>query len=253
MKAGDYRERFYRAWAQAKDLYTFRISCGETDLQISALPPGRLGETWTLKLENTAQELVRKYRTQILKTIKRFPEFLTSLQPLALHTEFEITDRMLEMSSLAGVGPMAAVAGAIAEFVGHDLLSIADEIIVENGGDLFIRSMRERAVLIYAGEDSPYKNKLLLRVRGRDLPLGIASSSGRIGHSLSLGNTDVALITACSAITADAFATAIGNLVKHADDIPQAMEFAARCKEIEGGLILIGSKLGIWGEIELLE
>ena len=116
-----------------------------------------------------------------------------------------------------------------------------------------MRSMKDRTVLIYAGEDSPFKNKLLLNVRGRDAPMGIASSSGHIGHSLSLGNTDAALIRAQSAITADAFATAVGNLVKHADDIPQAIEFASRCGEIEGGIILIGDKLGIWGEIELLE
>ena len=247
MRATDYSERFYRAWTQAKDLLTYRVRCGETDIQVSAKPVGSATD-----LKNRTRQLVNLYRSQIKKFIVRHPHFLYSLKPLALQTEYEIIHGMLEKSALAGVGPMATVAGAIAEHVGLELLPFTEELLIENGGDLFMSSRRDRTVLIYAGEDSPFSNKLRLRFRGRETPIGICTSSKHIGHSLSFGNADVSLIIAGSAITADAFATAVGNMVKSEEDIPSAMEFATRCSEIEGGLIMIGERLGAWGTVELV-
>jgi ApbE superfamily uncharacterized protein (UPF0280 family) len=247
-KADEYRERFYREWTGHRDLRPFRIVAGETDLMIYASP-----HCPSPRFEQSARARLGAFRDQILQTIDRFPEFLTSLDPLPLQTPFEITNAMIRKSSLAGVGPMASVAGAIAEFVGKSLLSETEEIIVENGGDLFMRCFRERTVLIYAGEDSPFRDRLRLRIRGGNAPVGICSSSARIGHSLSLGNTDLALVRSPSAVTADAFATAVGNLVKKAEDIPAAIEFASACAEVEGGLITIGDRIGIWGFIELVQ
>jgi len=247
MRATDYRERFYREWTQAKDLLTFRVQCDETDIQVSAKPIGSATD-----LINRTRKLVYTYRNQIKEIIERHPQFLHSLNPLTLETKYEITCRMIEKSSLAGVGPMATVAGAIAEHVGQKLLPITEELIVENGGDLFMNSRRDRTVLIYAGENSPFSNKLRLRFRGRETPIGICTSSKHIGHSVSFGDTDVSLVIAGSAITADAFATAVGNMVKRDGDIPSAIEFARRCPEIEGGLIMIGDRLGAWGTVELV-
>ena len=159
---------------------------------------------------------------------------------------------MVEKSSLAGVGPMAGVAGAIAEFVGNDLLTYCRELIVENGGDIFIKSSKERKILIYAGEDSPFKNKLGIRFRGGEKPWGICTSSGCIGHSLSFGKTDATIIIAPSAITADVFATATGNIVKSEDDIDRALHFVEHSGEVTGAIILIGKKMGVWGNVELI-
>ncbi len=247
MKAENYTERFYRKWTLISDFNTFRVQFKETDLQVYARP-----KESCVDLYGITRNLVIKYRTQIEKTIECFPQFQHSLKPISLKTDFEITRMMIRLSDSAGVGPMAGVAGAIAEFVGRELLAYTEELIIENGGDVFIYSRKDRVVLVYAGENSPFRDKIRLKLRGRAAPFGICTSSRRIGHSLSFGNADAALIIAHTAIIADVFATAVGNLAKSEANIEQAMEFAQKYPEIEGGLILIGDKLAAWGEIEFV-
>jgi ApbE superfamily uncharacterized protein (UPF0280 family) len=120
---------------------------------------------------------------------------------------------MAEAASIAGVGPMAAVAGAVASFLGQVLGSCSREVIVENGGDIYLRSAHERVVAVFAG-DSPFSYKIGLRVKPEDTPAGICTSSGTVGHSLSFGNADAVVIKGESAILADAVATQAGNLIK---------------------------------------
>jgi ApbE superfamily uncharacterized protein (UPF0280 family) len=158
---------------------------------------------------------------------------------------------MVEKSTAANVGPMAGVAGAIAEFVGISLLPYSSELIVENGGDLFIKSERNRTVHVYVGEHSPFKDRLRIVLHGRTEPYGVCTSSASIGHSLSMGNADAAVILAGSAITADTFATALGNMVCNTEDIDKGLGFARSCGEILGALIVVEDQLGIWGELEL--
>jgi ApbE superfamily uncharacterized protein (UPF0280 family) len=172
------------------------------------------------------------------------------LVPIALKSDYGIINEMVSKSRLAGVGPMAGVAGALAEFIGNDLLALTDDLIIENGGDIYIKTKIYRNVLIYAGERSPFKDKVKIKVHGQETPRGICTSSKHVGHSLSFGNTDATIIVAQSAITADVYATAIGNMVKSEDDINGALSFAEECNDIIGGLILIGDKIAVWGEIE---
>ncbi len=239
-RPSDYRERYYRRWQKPLNLVAFQIQQGETDLQIYA----------RRDLSSRASELTAQYRRQIEETIQEHPCFQTSLEPITLESPYRIVDAMLEKSTLAGVGPMAGVAGAIAEFVGYGLLPYTDELIVENGGDLFIRSRQERTMLVYTGDDSPFGDRLILKLRVREEPYGVCTSSAHIGHSLSFGETDATVIFARSAITADAFATAVGNLVKTEKDIDKGLELVESCDELIGALIVIGEKIGVWGEIE---
>jgi ApbE superfamily uncharacterized protein (UPF0280 family) len=241
-----YRERFYRDWQHPDDLVSHTVRHGETDLHVftkAEVPP----RTFRRKLDS----LVLKYRAQLEETIENNSSFLHSLLPVDLRSPYPMIDAMVKKSREAGVGPMAGVAGAVAEFVGKGLLSLTDEIIVENGGDVFLKSGADRTVLLYAGEDSPFKDRLRIRLRGGGQPRGLATSSRTIGHSLSLGNTDATLIIADSAVTADVFATAVGNRVKRADDLQGAVEFALSFRSIKGGLILIGDRMAAFGEIEL--
>jgi len=145
---------------------------------------------------------------------------------------------------------MAGVAGAVAEYVGSGLLPYTDDLIVENGGDLFMKSQSDRIMLVYAGEDSPFRDRLILKLKARQEPYGVCTSSAHIGHSLSLGKTDATVIIAPSAITADVFATAIGNLVKNEEDIERGLELVQDCGELLGALVVIGERVGAWGEIE---
>ena len=162
----------------------------------------------------------------------------------------DIIKEMIRASKLAGVGPMASVAGAVAEFVGKELLSHTKQVIVENGGDLFIASSIERTVAIFAG-DSVLTNKLSIKVKPQDTPLGICASSGTIGHSLSFGKADACVIISKSTSLADAVATAVCNRVKKKDDIKPALEFATSISGVQGALIIFNKDFGALGDIEL--
>jgi hypothetical protein len=147
---------------------------------------------------------------------------------------------------------MAAVAGAVAEFVGRELLEFSPEIIVENGGDIFLKINRKRIVGIYAG-DSPLTGKLGLEINPQDTPLGVCTSSGTVGHSLSFGKADAVVVMAGSATLADAAATAICNKVKKPDDINGAIEIGRNIAGLKGIVIIIGSSIGVWGDVKLCE
>ncbi|MFC1966769.1 UPF0280 family protein, partial [Chloroflexota bacterium] len=195
--------------------------------------------------------LVLKYRNMLEKYIERHPSFLTALEPLPLSGNTpRIVKSMLESARKTGVGPMASVAGAIIEFVGTELLAFSPEVIVENGGDIYLKSLGKRVVGIYAGK-SPLTGKIGLEINGEDTPLGICTSSGTVGHSLSFGEADAVVALSQSATLADAAATAIGNLIKQPVDIPGGIEFAKSIDGLKGVLIIKDDKVGLWGEVKV--
>jgi hypothetical protein len=159
---------------------------------------------------------------------------------------------MIEAGRQAHVGPMAAVAGAIAECVGRELLAFSPEIIVENGGDIFLKILRKRTVGLYAG-NSPLTGKIGLEINPQDTPLGVCTSSGTVGHSLSYGKADAVVVLAASAALADAAATAIGNRVKKPEDIDGVLEFARGIGNLKGIVIVVGKNVGAWGDVKLCE
>ncbi|MCX7772643.1 MAG: UPF0280 family protein, partial [Clostridia bacterium] len=143
-------------------------------------------------------------------------------------------------------------AGAFSKFVGQELLKLSPEIIVENGGDLFIKSEQERKVGIYAGA-SPLSNKLAIKLSRDMTPCGLCTSSGTVGHSLSFGKADAAVILHPDASVADACATALGNRIKSAQDIERALEEVSKIPGVRGAMVIIGEALGAIGDIELCE
>ncbi len=235
--------RTYRHWVEGEDLTAFGVTVQETDLYIRA----------AANLHRQARRLVLKYRQILEDYVERTPAFLTSLEPLSISDDApEIVCQMALAAEKVGVGPMAAVAGAVAEFVGKELLCRSPEIIVENGGDIFLRSLKKRIVGIYAGK-SPLSGKIGLEISGQETPLGICTSSGTVGHSLSFGQADAVIVVSPSAIMADAAATAIGNLIKKPDDINLGIEFARGIKGINGVVIIKNENIGIWGEVKLCQ
>ena len=243
MKENVYQPRTYRHWIEGKDLVSFTVTVKETDLYIRA----------TANLERKAHRLVLKYRYQLESYIKRNPDFQKSLVPLPVPARAPgIVREMSGAAQAAGVGPMAAVAGAVAECVGRELLTFSPEVIVENGGDIFLKILRKRTVGIYAG-DSPLTGKIGLEIEARDTPLGVCTSSGTVGHSLSYGKSDAVVIVAPSTALADAAATAIGNRVSQPADIDKALEFGRGIAGLKGIVIIIGQSVGAWGDIKLCE
>jgi len=159
---------------------------------------------------------------------------------------------MAEAARQAGVGPMAAVAGTIAECVGRELLDFSPEIIVENGGDIYLKILSKRIVGIFAG-DSPLTGKIGLEINAGDTPLGICTSSGKVGHSLSYGRSDAVVVLSASTALADAAATAIGNRVNQSADIDAAIEFGRSIDGLKGIIIVVGKSVGAWGDVKLCE
>ncbi len=238
-----YEPRAYRHWVKGKDLVSFNVTVKETDLYIRA----------SKNLKSKTLRLTTKYRGALERYIERYSSFLTSLEPLTVGDDApQIVKLMAESARKAGVGPMASVAGAIAEFVGTELLAFSPEVIVENGGDIFLKSLRKRIISIYAGK-SPLTGKIGLEIEAGQTPLGICTSSGTVGHSLSYGQADAVVALSPSATLADAAATAIGNLIKQADDIPGGIELAKCIKGLKGVLIIQDDKVGIWGETKICQ
>jgi ApbE superfamily uncharacterized protein (UPF0280 family) len=236
------QNRFYRNAVCQHDLISFRAAVQETDLFIRARK----------NLKQTAIDLIVKYRGQIESYIQTYPEFQTSIKPFSKNGPApRIVETMTAAGKSAGVGPMASVAGAIAEMVGSGLLAYSHEIIVENGGDIFISCINPVTVGIFAGK-SPLSLRIGLRLDPQIMPLAICTSSGTIGHSLSFGKADCVCVVAKSCSLADAAATAVGNRVKTKADITQAINFGQTIPEIIGMVIIVGGQIGVWGKLELI-
>lgn len=237
-----YEPRVYRNFTSTEDLVRFEVVEAESDLFILA----------DSNLNSKSKELLLKYRGQISNYIKKNPQFQSSLEPLKVEASTDnIIKKMAEESAKAGVGPMASVAGAVSEFVGSDLLEFSKNVIIENGGDIFIKTSKLRRIGIFAGK-SEFSDKLAIEISPEKTPLGICTSSGTVGHSLSFGKADAVCITAKSAVLADACATAACNIVKTESDIQKAIDFVKSIKELNGVIIIVKDKIGIWGDIKII-
>ena len=240
MPAPSYQPRTYRQHMSAEGLVAFRVIVKETDLHIQA----------ERNLTEEARAAVVTARELLERHIEVHHEFKTSLEPLNVPGPLpRLLQNMYNAAIHAGVGPMAAVAGAVAEHVGRELLKHSEEVIVENGGDIFLTTKGERVVAVDAGK-SPLSGKVGLRIPAGS-QLGICTSSGTVGPSLSFGKADAALIIAEDASFADAAASTLGNRVQTPEDIEGALEYMRELPGILQALVVIEDKLGTWGQFEL--
>lgn len=240
-----YEPRTYRHLAAAEDLVAFHVAEAQTDLHIQA-------SAGLTDLEKIAREAVREARRAIETEIILVPSFATSLAPLAEREGApRIVGAMYHAGSRAQVGPMASVAGAIAEFVGRRLLEQASEAVVENGGDVFLCTGPARTVAVYAGR-SPLSGKVGLRIPAGET-LGVCTSSATVGPSYSAGKADAALIVADDTAFADAMASNLGNSVQGPQDVEAAVTRVASTEGVRQALVILGSTLGVAGEFELVK
>jgi ApbE superfamily uncharacterized protein (UPF0280 family) len=238
-----YQPRLYREYMRSEDLISFKVSIAETDLFISA------EKNLTREAEASAKDLRACLETYIVN----HPDFKKALVPTEIDaTAPTIVKEMAHAAMIAGVGPMASVAGAFAEAVGKQLLQFSPQVIVENGGDIFISSKKKRIIGIYAGK-SMLNEKLAMEINPQDTPCGICTSSGTVGHSLSFGKADAVTVLSESASLADAAATAICNRVHKPDDIAMALEYGKAIPGVAGVIIIIGDNLGAFGKVKLMD
>jgi uncharacterized protein len=240
--------RVYRHDADGSRLISFNVTVKESDLWIAVS-----SRDYDENFPGLAEKVVWKLRNRLETYLASCPHLAESLDPCFLEGDApEILRKMARAGNRAGVGPMAAVAGAFAEEVGRTLLNYAAEVIVENGGDIFLKVIEPVKIGIYAGE-SPLSGKLALLIDPVKTPLGICTSSGTVGPSLSRGRADAAVAVSASTALADAAATALGNRVQNPGDLEPALEYARNLEGITGALLICGDKIAVWGDIELVK
>ncbi len=237
-----YEHRTYRSLISDKKLASFRVVVNETDLLVRADRP----------LETQTRDLILRHRIPLERYIEQHPEFVHRMIPLPQdRLASPIVRTMITAGQKAGVGPMAAVAGAIAEYVGRDLLAHSKDVIVENGGDIFIRTGFPLVAAIFAGKSS-LSSKLGVRIDSPGRPVAVCTSSGTLGHSLSLGRADAAVVISESAALGDATATSIANKVSGRQDIEPAIEFGKKIEGVLGIVVVLDKEIGFGGEVELV-
>ena len=235
-------ERFYRCFeGHGPGRVPFRARVGTTDLYLRA----------DRDLTAAALAAAGEARAQVEAHIARRPEFATALAPLE-PPGGEVPALVREMyraAVRAGVGPMAAVAGAVAEHVGRALRASSREVLVENGGDLYLDLATDAAVGLFAGA-SPFSGRLGLHIGAAGTPVAVCTSSGSVGPSLSYGAADAAVAVGAPAAVADAVATALGNRVCRAGDLEAAAQWAVTIPGVRGAVVVLGDQLAAAGEIE---
>jgi uncharacterized protein len=233
--------RTYRSPGDKDDFVSFRVVVETSDLFIRALR----------NLSDQVRASTAEYRAQIEDAIRRRPEFLTSYKPLRpSEKDSPIVLSMINASRKGDVGPMASVAGAVAEFVGRDLLRLSDEVMVENGGDVFIHVKRAVTIGVLAGT-SFFTGKIGIKIGPTTVPVGVCTSSAKVGPSTSLGRADAATVVSFDCSLADAVATGLGNRIVNDGDLESAVSWATNIDGVLGALAIIKDKVAVSGEIEL--
>jgi len=237
-----HQTRAYRNYVKAQDLTKFEIIEKETDLLVLAKE----------NLYDKALAYALKYRSEIEKYIEQDPQFAKTLSPYRIRYDAPpIIKEMAQASRRAKVGPMAAVAGSLAEFIGKDLMIFSEEVVVENNGDIFLKIVQTKKVALYTGESKAFAN-MALEIEPREEPFAICSSTGTDERTFSFGKADAVYVIAKSTPLADAAATAIGNWVNDVSDIDQALKKARKIRGLDGVLIIKEDQLGALGRIKLV-
>ena len=245
LKPESYTNRFYRHLSHPGSGATFQVQEGESDLWIHTDRPR----------EALAYQALREIRDILTGHIRKNPDFQTSLVPLSPCPDCPEPIRdMLAAARIAGVGPMAGVAGMVAQWVGRTLLEDgAPHVLVENGGDIFLHRPRVPTVIgLFAGQ-SPLSLKVGLRIPPTATPMGIATSSGTVGPSLSFGKADAVCAISPDATLADAAVTAIANHIQTPGDLEPALTWGASLMGVTGIAAIVRSSFAAWGAVEVVK
>ncbi len=232
----------YRINVTAKAEFSWKVSYKYSDLFISS----------SKDISPFISDRIVDFYNIIEKEIKENPNFEKSFVPLSsISSENWIISEMNKASKTFNVGPMAAVAGSLCEFISRDIQNSVRYLMIENGGDVYIKSSKDAVISVFF-KNNYFRNGLKLKVEKKLLPCGIASSSGTFGHSVSLGKSDIALVLAENAIVADAAATAFANSIKSKTDLEKAVNLMKDKKGILGLLAVKDEMIAIYGQIKLV-
>lgn len=241
-------QRTYRNQFSAQRFRSFTVNYKETDLWIGVDP-----DSFREEMCEAALSKVIALRTEMEAYLLTDPVFGRTFEPHVVKPNApEIVNRMAEAARRTGVGPMAAVAGAFSEIVGRHLMEYFEiqELVVENGGDIFLKINRNLLMSVYAGS-SPLSEKIGIEIQASESPLGVCTSAGTVGPSVSLGKTDATMIICRNTALADALATTFGNQVQVPEDVQQVIQQTEQFPEILSAVIICRDKIGIRGQFEM--
>ena len=224
------------------DFTRSRFEIGETAVTIAA----------DAEHQSRAVDAIIAARSDVKRHIVNDPFFLTTFEPYDCGRDASnIVRRMCAASRTVGVGPMATVAGAIAQ---AGLEAMIDNGCrhgwIDNGGDIALLLEQPVTVEVYCEPDAPEAFALEVDTLGEIL--GVCSSSGRLGHSISLGESDVSVAIADSAVLADAAATAIGNCARGKNDLVECFRPVKGVEGFVGGLAVLGGDVSMCGRVPRL-
>jgi len=241
-------QRTYRSQFSQQRFWSFVVNYKETDLWIGVDP-----DSFREEMKAVSFQKVIELRSVLEEYLLIDPIFGKTYEPHRVEPNApEIVRVMAEAANRAGVGPMASVAGAFSEMVGRCLMEQFEiqELVVENGGDIFLKINSNLLMSVYAG-NSPLSEKIGIEIQASESTLGVCTSAGTVGPSVSLGITDATMIICRSAALADALATTFGNLVKTPEDVQTIINQTEQFPEILSAVIICQDKIGIRGKFEM--
>ena len=240
----EYKERSYRSRFSNDERRWFCVKFLESDLWI-----GVDNGSYRASMEQDVYTMLVDLRRRMDAYLLMDPQYKAALTPYDAGLEApEILKEMSRISHRTGIGPMSAVAGAIAKHVA-DFMG-TKEVIVENGGDIYAKAASDMDISVFAGQ-SPLSEKVGLHIPAADFPLGICTSSGTVGPSLSLGRADAMMIICKDVLLADSYATAFANRIQSANDLQPVIDRISNTPEILGALAVKDDRLAVCGEFEL--
>lgn len=240
----EYRERSYRSRFSNDERRWFCVKFLESDLWIGV----DIG-SYRASMEADTYAMLVDLRRQMDAYLLMDPQYKTALTPYDAGLEAPaILKEMSRVSHKTGIGPMSAVAGAVAKKVAEFLGT--QEVIVENGGDIYAQAASDMDISVFAGQ-SPLSEKIGLHIPAAEFPLGICTSSGTVGPSLSLGRADAVMIVCKDVLLADSYATAMANRIKTVNDLQSVIDRISDIPEILGAIAVKDDRMAITGRFEL--
>ncbi len=243
-----FEERTYRTQFNTQRFSGFEVSYLETDLWIG-IDPASLN----IEIKDFAEQKIKELRRKLDNYIQKEPFFKKSLKPF--QPGENAPSEAIEMALAAehaGIGPMSTVAGLFAREIGNEIIQnfSVNELVIENGGDIFVLLKDELVLSVFAGE-SILSERIGLVIPPEKSKLGICTSAGTVGPSLSYGKADAVVVICEDAVLADALATGLGNRVKSPNDVEKTIKYSEKYPEILSLLIICEDKIGIRGEYEM--
>ena len=244
----EYKERSYRSRFSNDERRWFCVKFLESDLWIG-VDCGSYSASMEADVYGMLVELRRTMDAYLLMD----PGYKQALKPYDAGMEApEIIKEMSRTSHKTGIGPMSAVAGAVALRVADFIKSSfhVKEVIVENGGDIYAEASSDMDIAVFAGQ-SPLSERVGLHIPAWAFPLGICTSSGTVGPSLSLGRADAMMIVCRDVLLADSYATAMANRIQTINDLQPVMDRIQNTPDILGALAVKDDRMAICGRFEM--